>query len=174
RDRVGRRTQAGRAGRPRRGRHPRRPAGLRARVAGTGQHGLGGRRKTLADVPQRVRRGRGSEDCASCALVFWLLASRDQAMPKIADLARLFRALSLKDWASASAVAEQIADAEDTAGHHVAAKTLRGALSGTGPRTEVTEDEPASHPMFVPDVLTEIREVRSLDTVELNNHTRRL
>lgn len=57
-------------------------------------------------------------------------------MPKLSDLTSLFTAVSVGDWAQARAVAETIAVAEERAGHHSAAATLRGALTATGPRPE--------------------------------------
>jgi len=57
-------------------------------------------------------------------------------MPKISVLTRLFGALAAKDWERAQALAKVIAQAEEQAGHHAAASTLRGALSPTGPKSD--------------------------------------
>lgn len=88
-------------------------------------------------------------------------------MPKIADLARLFRSLSLRDWSGASAIAHKIAEAEARAGHHVAAKTLLGALNDTGPTSEPHITGPQVYNPLRPEFLTEVRGKRALDTVEL-------
>lgn len=57
-------------------------------------------------------------------------------MAKISELTSLFTAISNRDWQQARAHAEEIAIAEEKAGHHSAASILRGALNATGPRPE--------------------------------------
>lgn len=48
------------------------------------------------------------------------------------DLRRLFEAIAGQEWASAIALARDIAKAEAKRGNHTAARTLEGALSATG------------------------------------------
>lgn len=95
-------------------------------------------------------------------------------MTKISDLSNLFHALSAEDWRGARAAAENIASAEERAGHHGAATRLRGALSSTGPRAE-SESGAVSIPALVgtPEILSRLPEA-SLDDVELTKSARSL
>jgi SpoVK/Ycf46/Vps4 family AAA+-type ATPase len=53
-------------------------------------------------------------------------------MPTIRQLARLFQALSGRDFESAEQIAKQIANFEESKGHHSAAQLLRGSLHANG------------------------------------------
>ncbi|MFN0250261.1 MAG: AAA family ATPase [Kofleriaceae bacterium] len=95
-------------------------------------------------------------------------------MTKISDLSNLFHALSAEDWQGARVVAENIASAEERAGHHGAATRLRGALSSTGPRAD-SESRSLSIPAFVgaPEILSRLPDA-SLDDIELTKSARSL
>lgn len=94
-------------------------------------------------------------------------------MAKVKQLARLFLAISSRDWARARGVAEQIIEAEETAGHHAAANALRGSLVNTGPVLEAIDpDSRGKSTSVVPTMLTAIAGPRKLETVELSHGTR--
>lgn len=95
-------------------------------------------------------------------------AAIPDSMAQLRTLASLFTAIGRGDLSSATSVAGTIIDAEQKAGHHQAARMLRGSLSHNG--LEQTEFmAPASH---APTML--IREVEGpgLDRVELQPQTR--
>ncbi|KYF79941.1 hypothetical protein BE11_41920 [Sorangium cellulosum] len=95
-------------------------------------------------------------------------------MARISNLAKLFHAVSVRDWTAARLLAEEIAEAEEKAGHHGAAARLRGALVQTGPRA----DEPGSgQPLesllaVQPDLLTVLPPSGALGDVTLPREAR--
>lgn len=96
-------------------------------------------------------------------------------MARISDLARLFHAVSSGDWHQARALAEAIAHAEEQAGHHGAAATLKGALSPTGPKVEEPPARLEVAPgLFAaqPELLTLLTSAARLSDVELPKSSR--
>ena len=97
-------------------------------------------------------------------------------MAKISDLTGLFTAVSVGDWVQARALAETIAVAEEQAGHHGAAATLRGALTATGPRPD-QDHTPATHSLALtgisPELLTVVRGIALLRDVKLPTTARK-
>ena len=55
-------------------------------------------------------------------------------MPNVRQLAKLFKAVSVRDFQSAEQIAAQIAVSEEGHGHHSAAQLLRGSLKSNGIR----------------------------------------
>lgn len=87
-------------------------------------------------------------------------------MPKISVLSRLFGAVAAQDWGQARALAVAIAQAEEQAGHHGAASTLRGALAATGPKSEPEAPETyGALSAIQPDALSRLdpAELRSIE-----------
>jgi len=97
-------------------------------------------------------------------------------MARIHSLATLFQAVSTGDWPRARLLAEEMAAAEERAGHHSAAARLRGALSQTGPRPDETATAPplSSFTAIQPDLLTMLPTAGPLDDVMLPKETRAL
>jgi SpoVK/Ycf46/Vps4 family AAA+-type ATPase len=89
-------------------------------------------------------------------------------MARITELANLFHAVASADWQRARALADTIVKAEEKAGHHAAATTLRGALSSTGPKTEGGPSNGASPILLpaLPDLLTRLPPAK-LELVQL-------
>jgi len=63
-------------------------------------------------------------------------------MADLNRLAKLFHALSARDWGAAEAIALQVAQNEERIGHHAAAQRLRGALHPNGRSSEAAHTGP--------------------------------
>jgi SpoVK/Ycf46/Vps4 family AAA+-type ATPase len=63
-----------------------------------------------------------------------LATCQSKAVPKVANLSKLFHAISAQDWTAAHELALGLADAEAARGNHSAASQLRGALKPNGHR----------------------------------------
>ena len=93
-------------------------------------------------------------------------------MADLNRLAKLFEAISARDWNSAGEIARDVASAEERIGHHAAAQRLRGALSPNGrhPLGDPDLASPGTHEpriSFLSDALTPISPDRSFDEIRL-------
>lgn len=97
-------------------------------------------------------------------------------MASIKQLSRLFTALSSNDLQSARAAASEISDSEEQLGHHVAARTLRGALRPNKPRVNGSIESAGlsvGTSLAVTTALKEIPPASRLSEVTLPRSTRR-
>jgi SpoVK/Ycf46/Vps4 family AAA+-type ATPase len=93
-------------------------------------------------------------------------------------LAKLFEAISARDWNSAGAIARDVASAEERIGHYAAAQRLRGALSPNGrhpPADPGLASQETHEPRisFLSNALTPIASDRSFDEIRLKPGAKR-
>lgn len=93
-------------------------------------------------------------------------------------LAKLFEAISRRDWPSVENVALTLADEEERIGHHVAAQRLRGALRPNGHAIDphhqgsVGTSAERERPQFLTSALTQMPADRDLSAVRLKPSNR--
>lgn len=95
-------------------------------------------------------------------------------MAEINRLARLFQAISTRDWRAAERIALELASAEERIGHHAAAQRLRGALRPNGHRFDIEGEaaQPTGQPYFLSTALNPLVTDRDLGSVRLKPATR--
>jgi hypothetical protein len=98
-------------------------------------------------------------------------------MADLNRLAKLFQALSARDWSAAEAIALQVAESEERIGHHAAAQRLRGALHPNGRSSEAAQTgppaaEPGASTYFLSDALHPVALDRGLPELRLTSAAR--
>jgi len=97
-------------------------------------------------------------------------------LASIKQLTRLFTALSSDDLAAAREAASEISDSEEELGHHVAARTLRGALRPNKPKVYgsiESTDLSVGTSLAISNALKEVQPATPLSQVTLPSSTRR-
>ena len=94
-------------------------------------------------------------------------------MATVNRLIRLFKAVAARDWVTAEAVAQEVAQAEEQTGHHTAAQRLRGALRSNGRTSDPGYPSERQHSVqFLTDALTAVPADRALADIYLKRGTR--
>ncbi|MBN1605990.1 MAG: AAA family ATPase [Polyangiaceae bacterium] len=93
-------------------------------------------------------------------------------MAKLAELSKLFHAISARDWRVAQELALEVAEAEATRGNHAAATRLRGALKPNGTRNGAPNNGPTVEAAGAVGILTELPPLRGLGSVSLRQRQR--
>jgi SpoVK/Ycf46/Vps4 family AAA+-type ATPase len=91
---------------------------------------------------------------------------------KVADLSKLFHAISAQDWTAANELALKVADAEAARGNHAAASRLRGALKPNGHRNGAEGNGGPANVSAAMGILSQLAPTGGLQSVTLRPQQR--